>query len=137
MLCWLGTEAGRARGAGGHGTVLTTATATAAAPSCSPAAVAPLTHRAVVAAAGPGLARRGGAGRGPAARPRVLAWGAVPAARYLTLITTVVRLVDLTRKLQDHVEGLPPLVPHQTDRGLVHHLVEDHQVVVLQLTVGN
>ena len=30
-------------------------------------------------------------------------------------------------------QGLPALVAHEADSGLVHHLVQDHQVVVLQL----
>jgi hypothetical protein len=31
------------------------------------------------------------------------------------------------------LECLATLVSHETDRGLVHHLVQDHQVVILQL----
>lgn len=33
----------------------------------------------------------------------------------------------------DHVEGLPPLVPHEAHRALFHHPTQRHQVVVLAL----
>ena len=115
VLRRLGTQAGGAAGGGGHGTVLPTAAGAPAAPS---------TGGGLAAGGGPGLAGAR-AGGGPTA------------ASLQAGVEVVLWTVDLTGQLQDHVQGLPPLVPHQADRALVHHLVQDHQVVVLQHGVRN
>ena len=111
VLLGLGAQAGGAAGGGGHGTVLATAGA--------PAPPTPLTGGGLVAdRACPGLA---GAGTGGG-----------PTATVQTRVKVILWTVDLSSQLQDHVQGLPPLVAHQADRALVHHLVQDHKVVVLQ-----
>ena len=37
----------------------------------------------------------------------------------------------VTAEMLDESQSLPPLVSHEADRGLVNHLVQDHQVVIL------
>ena len=36
---------------------------------------------------------------------------------------------------ESYLKGEPSFMPHEADRGLVHHLVEDHQVLVLELVL--
>ena len=85
--------------------------------------------------------RRARAGPAAAAARRVRSCGGRGArGGGAAVVAAVVRLGGVAGlvaggQLEDHVEGLPPLVSHQTHRALVHNLVQDHQVVVLQLAV--
>jgi uncharacterized SAM-binding protein YcdF (DUF218 family) len=55
----------------------------------------------------------------------------------LLLLVVLVSIIGLIGQLLDERQGLPPLVAHQTDGGLVDDAVKDHEIVVLEGFVGS
>lgn len=55
----------------------------------------------------------------------------------LLLLVVLVSVISLIGQLLDERQGLPPLVTHQTDGGLVDNAIKDHEIVVLEGFVGS